>query len=136
MGAPSAEQAAQYRALERELQHKRMEAHLQEPRDPAWASALERSLTESFEQLRQNSTIRYSDIECRYLTCKARLEWPDNASAEADLGKVASLQNGLPCTRFAVLDEKAPGRSETTGTAIFDCQDSRLGPPDDALGGK
>jgi len=124
---PSAEQAAQDRATERELQRKRMEAHLQEPRDSAWASGLEASLSESFEQLRESSPIKYSELECRYLSCKAKLEWPDSASAEADLGKVASLHNGLPCSRLVVLDEMAPGRNETTGTVIFDCQESRLG---------
>lgn len=127
--APSRISREEQGVMERDLQSKRMAAHLQEPRDTNWASPMETSLRESFERLRESSTISYANLECRYLSCKANLAWPDLKAARAGLELVGSLQDGLPCARLVVLDDMPPD-GKVTGSVIFDCEHARLGVPD------
>jgi hypothetical protein len=112
--------------VEVEEQSKRLIAHEQEPRDARWAGEMEATLVGAFEELSLASKIHYSDVNCRYVSCSAKLSWPNGEEARSDLGKVATLHAGLPCTRFVVLDSIPAGETAVTGTAVFDCQHARL----------
>jgi hypothetical protein len=91
---------------------------------------MEGTLRTAFETLGTAAKVSYSDLECRYTTCKAKLRWPDALGAHDELGAMASLGEGLPCARIAVLDEVSPGQKDVTGSLVIDCEHARLGPHD------
>src|SRR6185295_14928889 len=115
--------------LERDQQANRLQAHAQEPRDPAWAREMEGKLRAAFDELGRDGVLRYSEVECRYLSCKAKIEWPDSKAAHRQIKEVAILaRQPLPCARYVVMDAPVPGRAEQTASILVDCQQARLDP--------
>lgn len=112
--------------VESQEQSKRLTAHDQEPRDATWAKQMESTLLGAFEELSHTSNFHYSHVDCRYVSCSAKVTWSNGDDARTDLPKLAMLHDGLPCTRFVVLDRIPAGNTAITGTAVFDCQHARL----------
>lgn len=71
------------------LQQARIDAHLQEPRDPVWAARAEQSVRNRFAKTTRPTTVALRSLECRSVSCVARLEWAGgNAKAKEELETV------------------------------------------------
>jgi hypothetical protein len=107
-----------------------LESHRQEPRDSRWASEMEHTVDQGFRSLAVSggTKAKASQIDCRSVSCTAKLTWDSHDTAARDLATVSDLaRNGVGCGRRLVLPDPTPGSSEYSATLYIDCTQMRFG---------
>jgi hypothetical protein len=98
----------------------RLLEHRLSPRDSGWATSKERALTEGIgDQANAHTTFSLVDVDCRTTTCVARLQWPSEQEARAQIRDL--VQNtDIDCARQVTLPP--PGSNAAYEVSVlFDC---------------
>ena len=88
--------------------------HEREAREPAWANARERSLTDHLEGISGKVGMTVAGVDCRAHTCVARLRWSDMNTARSQLPALLDETALSGCARRIQLPE--------TGAAPYEAQ--------------
>jgi hypothetical protein len=101
----------------------RLAEHQASPRDSRWAAPKERAIAQSIRnQTGANTSFSLVDVDCRSTSCVARLKWPSEQEARADIR--GFMQNAdIDCARQVTLPASS-GPGDYTASVLFDCPPS------------
>jgi hypothetical protein len=98
-----------------------LRAHLAEPTDPQWAPGARRILIEDLSPAAASSGFELVELECRRVTCVARVRWPSLDRATGGWRELLHHPVRPVCARSVfVEDAQRPDRS-IEATALFEC---------------
>jgi hypothetical protein len=102
--------------------------HSAAPRDPAWAARKEEDIGAKLGALAETLGRPFSvqAVECRSSTCVAKLVWPNEGAARANLRSLLEGSADVSCAREIAFP---PGEDERSYTASFYLDCAPVAPP-------
>jgi hypothetical protein len=91
------------------------------PRDPEWAPAMERAVTERFEKIQNGAQYKYGGVDCRTNTCAVTVEWPSRQAAELDLREAVDTLATTRCKREVALPPPDNNGGKTEAKIVMQC---------------
>jgi hypothetical protein len=122
---PTAEEIERQSAAAQAAQALRIEQHRAEPRDDAWASAMESRIDVAIRPRAEGGTGKYEGAECRSQTCVVDFSWASLAEARADLRAMMSRTVSLPCATSLVLPADDGSGDRIRAPVYLDCSADR-----------
>lgn len=100
----------------------RVTAHMQEPRDPSWATQTERSVRSRLATPLAAKNSSLSSVDCRSVSCVAQVSWPDGDKAKTEmLALITEIGEAAPgAARFMTID----GNRNNAATVVLDWTES------------
>lgn len=109
----------------RQVFAQRLADHEASTRDAHWAAPKEHAIAEAMGQLASDGHQSFSvvHVDCRTTTCVARLQWPDEATAHAEIRNL--MQNAdVDCARTVTLPVASSATGSYQASLLFDCAPS------------
>lgn len=104
----------------------RIEQHRQEPRDRAWASAMEQQIDGFIRGQADAGLGSYEGTDCRSKSCVINFSWSSFAEAQTDLKSTLRRIGPLPCPIVMAFSPDDKSGSNRFGSSVYvDCEASR-----------
>jgi len=104
----------------------RIEQHRQEPRDRAWASAMENQIDRFIRGQADAGLGSYEGTDCRSKSCVINFSWSSFAEAQTDLKSTLRRIGPLPCPIVIAFSPDDKNGSSRFGSSVYvDCEASR-----------
>ncbi len=122
---PTAEERQQEIAAAAAAQDARLDQHRAEPRDDAWATAMENKIDGLMRAHKDSGSGVYASTDCRSQSCVSSFSWASHGEARADMRAMMARTLPIPCATSLVLpsDDGSPGR--VNGSLYVDCTAER-----------
>jgi len=96
-----------------------------EPRDDAWANAMERTFGEDLENKAKQLNFRVGRIECFATSCTAELFWDSLREARAGLKGALGGPDHTHCSPRLLLSREGNENAAEMGVMVLDCKADR-----------
>jgi len=109
----------------RQLFAQRLADHEASTRDSRWAAPKERAIADNMRRLASDAHHSFSvlNVDCRTTMCVARLQWPDEATARAEIRSVVQDVD-VDCARQVMLAAPSGESLGYQASLLFDCAPS------------
>lgn len=96
-----------------------------EPRDDAWADAMERTFGEDLKAKGKELDFRVGQVECFQASCTAELFWSSLREARADFKAALGEPDHTHCSPRLSLSKTGNEASPEMGVMVLDCKTAR-----------
>lgn len=102
-----------------------VQAHREEPLDPAWGPKTGSLVQSDLNELAKTNSFKVVEADCKTTSCAGTLEWPSYGKALTEWRKLLHHGYQANCGREITLPEPKDPQAPYQATIVLDCEKSR-----------